>query len=258
MFKNISTLLGTLFLIMFSASAWRLSVQYGDLSLLFLIPITFVVFWASRHLMLNLWDVKYNLVVKKNSFLAHFFHGRVRANVISAGYAIVTVITLCAVSISSSYTYLVAILICSMLASFCYLVLKRLLSSQLNNPFNKSFAITYGIVGATVLSFAFLSHVAFSIDKYDGFLLNASLYDCIEYSLKVLPDSDSILALPLSLFLIFDMLKLWLTIQLNEYGLIARALAIDIALVSFVISRLSISITYFVEEFNMRSAFDDT
>lgn len=249
-YQNTTTIFGSVLLISLSISTWKLSSPFGDYSLLSLIPLAIVVFLSSRHLMLDLWEAKHRMIIRKNSGFSRFFHGRIRANIFSVIYAIVTVTALCAEAISSTITYMIAILICAIIASSLYLILKKVLHSQLNHPFHKSFAITYAIAGASILSFGFLSQIAWSLDQYNGFLLTASLTESIQYGLKDLPNENSLISFPLSVFLIIDVIKLWLTIQLNDYAFVVRALAVDIALVSFVISRLSISITYFVENFS--------
>jgi len=235
------------FLFYFSLKAWSLGTKFSDLSILALLPLTLFIFSVSWKVSFDTWRTQYYVVVRKNSKYYNVFNGKLRATAVAAFYTLTSIPLMAWQFVSASDYEFLTLMMCVILAGISYIFIAGYTKKHLYPPYDQIVAIKLATWFAAICCFWSFWYVAWFIEPHAMDYFKWSHEEALAYGVSQSPNQNSILSPIFSLLSAIDAFKLWVTVQLRDYPLFPMLLSIDIALISFLLARISVIIVHFVE-----------
>ena len=243
--QGIISISASALLFFLSLKAWSLGTKFSDLSILALLPLTLFIFSVSWKVSFDTWRTQYYVVVRKNSKYYNVFNGKLRATAVAAFYTLTSIPLMAWQFLSASKSDFLTLMMCVILAGISYIFTARYTKNHLHPPYDQIVAIKLATWFAAICCFWAFWYVAW-IAPHD-WLEKWSLEEALAHGVSKSPNQNSILSPIFSLLSAIDALKFWVTVQLKEYPLFPMLLSVHIALISFLLARISVIIVHFVE-----------
>lgn len=238
----------TILFVTLSLLAWSLAIDLTDFAPVFLIPLSVIFYRSVYRLQLDTWIAHYELIVKKDSNLYNLINGKLRAHLSAL------ILTLSSIPVvawffvtapGSLYSALCAIIVISCTSFF---TIKRSLDKHINEPFATKYAVYFATLIGAVLSFLILWWYAWAIDLHDAKYQLVDLVGAVQLGKSAIPNPNSIFAPLFTIPFVLEAIKLWSVVQLKDYSNLAFLLSLEAALVGFLINKLCVIVTYFVDQ----------
>lgn len=231
-----------------SLAAWSLAIKITDFAPIFLLPLGVILYRSVYRLQLETWQAHYELVVKKDSVIYNLLNGKVRAHLSALVFTLASIPIVAWFFVTAPLT--LYSVICAVIAVTCVLFFSIKQNSQ--KHFNEPFATKYAVHGATLIgaavSFLILWWYAWAIDLHNAEYQSVDLVGAVELGMSTIPNPNSIFAPLFTIPFVLEALKLWAVVQLQPYLNLALVLSLEAALIGFLIARLGVIITYFVNQ----------
>ena len=242
--QGIISISASALLFFLSLKAWSLGTEFSDLSILALLPLTLFIFSVSWKVSFDTWRSQYYVVVRKNSKYYNVFNGKLRATAVAAFYTLTSIPLMAWQFLSASKDQFLTLMMCVILAGISYIFIAGYTKNHLHPPYDQIVAIKLATWFAAICCFWSFWYLAW-IEPHVG--LKWGLEEALTYGVSQSPNQNSILSPIFSLLSAIDAFKLWVTVQLREYPLFPILLSVDVALISFLLARISVIIVHFVE-----------
>ena len=231
-----------------SLAAWSLAIKITDFAPIFLLPLGVILYRSVYRLQLETWQAHYELIVKKDSVIYNLLNGKVRAHLSALVFTLAS-IPVVAWFFMTAPLPLFAFL-CAVIATTCVLFfsIKQNLQTHFNEPFATKYAVHFATLVGAAVSFLLLWWYAWAIDLHNAEFQSVDLFGAVELGRSSIPNPNSIFATLLTIPFVLEALKLWAVVQLQTYSNLALILSLEAALIGFLIAKLGVIVTYFVNQ----------
>ena len=246
--RSVQSSLLAMLVMTLSLAAWSLAIKITDFAPIFLVPLGVILYRSIYRLQLETWQAHYELVVKKDSVIYNLLNGKVRAHLSALVFTLASIPVL-------AWFFMTAPLplfafLCAVIAATCVLFLssRKNLQMHFNEPFATKYAVQLATLVGAAVSFVILWWHAWAIDLHNAEFQAVDFVGAIELGRSSIPNPDSIFATLLTIPFVLEALKLWAVVQLQTYSNLALLLSLEAALIGFLIAKLAVIVTYFVNQ----------
>lgn len=234
------------FFIIISILVFRLAFDFSDWSALLLCPLVIVVYMGNYSLVLAPWKAKFHLVVRDESWLSKWLTGRLGAGLKSATLAIVMFLFIIWQSVSATIVELVLISILFIITSVTYIKVVQSSPKHFYEPFDRSVSSSFSIWMVTIPAVIILLIYTWSIKTLPSEILDEDFQQVIRLAAQKSPGDKGWISSIISFFYLFDSVKLWAVVQLQDYPLLTLIYSLDTALFGYVLCKTAVIVTNFV------------
>lgn len=242
-----SSLAAMLFMTL-SFQAWSLAIGITSFAPIFLLPLCIIIYWSAYRLHMDVWRAHYALIVRSDAIFYNLVNGKVLGHLGALVFTLASVPVLAWFLITESAA--IVVILCIIIASACimFFSFKNNLILHFKEPFATKYAVNFATAFGAGVSFLILWWYGYAIDKHEAEFQSVDLIGAIELGKSSVPNSNGIFAPLLMWPFILEALKLWAVVQLKAYYNLALIMSLEFALVGFLVARLCVIVTYFVDK----------
>jgi len=230
---------------------WRIAYNSSDWAVLALLPLALVVFVGFWPLMLAPWKARLKVILRETSPLSQILTGKIRATLLSVAFTLVTIIVLAWQALSATLAVNAIMLAAVFASGFIFSVGQRLLVRHFYQPFARVIAtnlVTWVVALPLMLIIAITT---WGWSPIHNTMLDANFLEALQIGMENLPTRRGWISEVLAVPYAFESAKFWAIIQIKNYPQVATLFSalfsLDAALYSFILCRVSIVVTQFVE-----------
>jgi hypothetical protein len=230
--------------------AWKLAFQQSDWSVLFLIPLTLLLFGGSYKLSLDNWNAKFDLTVKQESKFYSILTGKITATIIGVIFSFSSITILAWQTLQASNIKLTMMALFAAATNIIYLFLQEYIAKHFHDPFDRNISVRITTLAVSIVCFLFLWYHAFHFETHSGKLINADFSQAIEIGFSKVPNQESLFANFLAIPFVHETLKVWGLIQIKDssfIGPVSLIMCLDAALISFLLVRANVILVQFIQ-----------
>ena len=247
-FISVKSSLLSMLVMTLSLATWSLAIDITDFAPIFLIPLGVILYLSVYRLQLDTWKAHYELIVKKNSMIYNLLNGKVRAHLSALVFTLASIPVVAWFFVTAPLPLFA--LLCAIVAATCVLFfnIRKNLQEHFNEPFATKYAVHFATIIGAAVSFLILWWYAWAIDLHSAEYQAVDLVGAVELGMSNIPNPNSIFAPLFTIPFVLEALKLWSVVQLQPYLNLALVLSLEAALIGFLIAKLGVIVTYFVNQ----------
>lgn len=226
---------------------WRLAFEFSDWAAVALLPLALIIFVGFWPLTLQPWRARLRVALREDSPLSHILTGKIRALILSVPFTAISVVLLAWQSVSATRIEALIMLFAVFFSGCVFATGQETLTRHFHQPFARVIA-TSVVTWAVALPFTLIVAISsWAWVAMPGDMLTASLPEALQIGLNNLPARRGWIAEVLAVPYAYEAAKLWVVVQLRGYPIVGALFSLDAALISFVLCRVGIVVTQFVE-----------
>lgn len=211
--RDLKVIVATSAVILITAFLWRALYEFGDVSLVSLIPLSILMLTGSYITILGSRRASLDSILSESTSVRHWLKGRIVAAVLSLIVTAVGIFLLAYKAlVAQSWELLVSVL-CVLTTSVFFLKASRMASPHVNQKYLLTAATNMTVVTAGTLFFFVYIYSLWNFQKYPEYILSDSLLVSIERALSELPQGIGPAAGLFEIAAVIEISKSWLVVK---------------------------------------------